>query len=319
MDASGMAPQLWSVAITGGLLLCLWLQGAIGTSIQLPEVMGASVTVVLGMVAISRRQRVQLEQQQTAQATKAAADKRRENLGLAPTATEARCHEEEAPLAAAMAGRPIFTVAAATVVSMQDEGVTGSKADPFSHKGTTLLWSQPGHTPYRGALGLGAPMRSGRHCARFEVLANGCWGMYLGVGQSTVDAASEIMWDSAKFWGVGNDGYCWNGGGYYEWAGQDCYEAGDTIELHLDIGAGTLDVSKNGLRIGQMLPGAKGKDGAIEGQPPAPLTSARLYWAVSFGEDSAGSKYAVRFKALPTPDKLGQPAVDCTLPAEINS
>ena len=62
------------------------------------------------------------------------------------------------------------------------------------------------------------------------------------------------------------------------------FDVGDKVGLLLDVDAGTLDVSKNGVLQGRMLPGAKycsEGSSTIEFEP-APLTGGALCWAVSF-------------------------------------
>lgn len=124
---------------------------------------------------------------------------------------------------------------------------------------------------HRGARGgtavcAGVAMRAGVHSATFTLL----WrGARVGIVASRgFDPTGELVWATGSSYGWAYDsasGKCFHaehGSGRrfekdqaIEWAGSEVAEKGDTIRLTLDFGGGTLEVAKNGKRLGVMCCG----------------------------------------------------------------
>lgn len=142
--------------------------------------------------------------------------------------------------------------------------------------GTVLLEAQKGHGTGQGAVAAGAPMRRGVHRAAFRVVTTDACPVCIGVARASVDVAKGqnlVLGD--EFWEVNSGGgVCGHGGRFYGWPGQQRYGMGDEVGLQLDMDAGTLEVSKNGVRLGLMVGG--------DGCKAPSLSEGELCWAVAF-------------------------------------
>jgi serine/threonine protein kinase len=126
------------------------------------------------------------------------------------------------------------------------------------------------------AMSAGHVMATGRHSAVFTIVRTGPVTVYLGVAKETADVNKAWAWDSADFWALKHDreGCVIHRNRQSDWQGQVGFNAGDKIQLLLDMDEGSLAVKKNGVRLGTAL-------------SPGSLAGERLCWAVAHREGSA--------------------------------
>jgi hypothetical protein len=110
-----------------------------------------------------------------------------------------------------------------------------------------------GLATFRAAM-TGEAMTRGRHCADFQLL-NGVAGVMVGVSREWLDPTrGESILHTDDGWGFdacnGDLIHGSAGPGDWKWEGQQACVQGDTIGLELDCDAGTLAVSRNGVRLG---------------------------------------------------------------------
>ena len=110
---------------------------------------------------------------------------------------------------------------------------------------------------YKAAICGGYVMASGVHYAEFT--RTGEYGL-VGVARGGFEvAAGELPSNSAAGWAYDMyDGVLRHGGGGSAWAGQEGCPSGATVGLRLDLTAGTLEVFRDGRRLGVMAEGLAG-------------------------------------------------------------
>ena len=142
-------------------------------------------------------------------------------------------------------------------------------------------------------------MWNGLHRAKFTVVR--CSGFTLGVGilsvmtqggQNGSFSAAKDGWATRE--GMGWSWHCsgvMSHRGYHAWDGMQAFEAGEEIELELDLSARTLTAWKQGIQVGTLVPNI-------------PCDTGFVWMCELYNEDDAVRLEAVR---LPRPA-----AVDAT-------